>query len=83
MSECHSVSIGSCTDWSPGVPLEIGTQQPLGPEQVVELPSTASRPAPVTRGGMALRFARVKGYRQDKSAADADTIEAARAIYDI
>ena len=27
MSGSHSVSIGSCTDWSPGVPLEIGTQQ--------------------------------------------------------
>jgi len=27
MSESHSVSIGSCTDRSPGVPLEIGTQR--------------------------------------------------------
>lgn len=31
-------------------------------------------------GGVALRFARVKGYRDDKSPADADTIEAVRAF---
>ena len=82
MSECHSVSIGSCTDRSPGVPLEIGTQQPLGPEQVVEVAFDGIQTSSRYPGGMALRFARVKGYRQDKSAADADTIEAVRAIYD-
>ncbi len=32
-------------------------------------------------GGMALRFARVKGYREDKSPAEADTIETVRAIF--
>jgi len=31
--------------------------------------------------GLALRFARVKGYRPDKRAMDADTIETVRAIY--
>jgi DNA ligase-1 len=31
-------------------------------------------------GGVALRFARVKGYRTDKRAADADTIESVRAL---
>src|SRR5205823_1140640 len=31
-------------------------------------------------GGVALRFARVKGYRPDKSAAEADTIDAVRAF---
>jgi DNA ligase-1 len=31
-------------------------------------------------GGVALRFARVKGYRPDKSHAEADTIDAVRAI---
>jgi ATP-dependent DNA ligase len=30
-------------------------------------------------GGVALRFARVKGYRPDKTAAEADTIDAVRA----
>jgi DNA ligase-1 len=31
-------------------------------------------------GGVALRFARVKGYRPDKSPAQADTIETVQAI---
>jgi DNA ligase-1 len=31
--------------------------------------------------GLALRFARVKGYRHDKSAADADTIDSVRALW--
>jgi DNA ligase-1 len=31
-------------------------------------------------GGVALRFARVKRYREDKSAADADTIDSLRAL---
>jgi len=33
-------------------------------------------------GGFALRFARVKRYRDDKSAKDADTIETVRALYE-
>jgi DNA ligase-1 len=32
-------------------------------------------------GGLALRFARVKRYRADKTAAEADTIETVREIY--
>jgi DNA ligase-1 len=32
-------------------------------------------------GGVALRFARVKGYRPDKRAEEADTIETVRAIH--
>jgi len=32
-------------------------------------------------GGLALRFARVKGYRPDKKLEDADTMDAVRAIY--
>lgn len=31
--------------------------------------------------GLALRFARVKRYRMDKNAEDADTIETVRAIF--
>jgi DNA ligase 1 len=31
-------------------------------------------------GGVALRFARVLRYREDKRAADADTIDAVRAL---
>lgn len=52
------------------------------PEQVVEVAFDGIQASSRYPGGMALRFARVKGYRQDKSAADADTIEAVRAIYD-
>ena len=33
-------------------------------------------------GGMALRFARVLRYRDDKSPAEADTIDTVRAIYE-
>ena len=32
-------------------------------------------------GGLTLRFARVKGYRPDKPAAQADTIETIRAMH--
>jgi DNA ligase-1 len=31
-------------------------------------------------GGVALRFARVRGYRPDKTPADADTIETVQAM---
>ena len=31
-------------------------------------------------GGVALRFARIKGYRPDKRAAEADTIDAVRGL---
>ena len=33
-------------------------------------------------GGVALRFARVLRYRDDKSAAEADTIDAVRRLHD-
>ena len=33
-------------------------------------------------GGMALRFARVKGYRPDKNPEDADTLETVRALFE-
>jgi DNA ligase-1 len=33
-------------------------------------------------GGMALRFARVLRYRNDKSPAEADTIDTLRALYE-
>jgi DNA ligase 1 len=37
---------------------------------------------PSLPGGLALRFARVKRYRPDKRAEDADTIETVRAIHE-
>ena len=42
--------------------------------------STACRCRRAIPGGVALRFARVRGYRPDKSPADADTIDAVRAL---
>jgi DNA ligase-1 len=51
------------------------------PELVVEIAFNDLQASPRYPGGLALRFARVKGYRIDKSAADADTIETVRAIF--
>jgi DNA ligase-1 len=51
------------------------------PELVVEIAFNDLQESPHYPGGLALRFARVKGYRGDKSAAEADTIEAVRAIH--
>jgi DNA ligase-1 len=33
-------------------------------------------------GGMALRFARVKGYREDKPAEEADTVATVRNLFE-
>jgi DNA ligase-1 len=51
------------------------------PELVVEVAFDGVQSSSRYRGGLALRFARVKGYRPDKSAADADSIETVRAIH--
>ena len=50
------------------------------PELVVEVAFDGVQASPHYPGGVALRFARVKGYRSDKSAAQADTIETVRAL---
>ncbi len=52
------------------------------PELVVEVAFNEVQASPKYPGGLALRFARVKGYREDKRAAEADTIETVRAIYE-
>ncbi|MGH7628687.1 MAG: ATP-dependent DNA ligase [Gemmatimonadales bacterium] len=51
------------------------------PELVVEVAFNDVQASPQYPGGVALRFARVKRYRPDKGAADADTIAAVRAIH--
>ena len=51
------------------------------PELVVEIAFNDLQDSPHYPGGLALRFARVKGYRPDKSAAEADTIDSVRQIY--
>jgi len=52
------------------------------PELVVEIAFSDVQESPRYPGGLALRFARVKRYREDKRAQDADTIAAVRAIFD-
>ena len=50
------------------------------PEQVVEIAFDGVQRSPRYLGGMALRFARVVRYRDDKTAAEADTIDAVRSL---
>jgi DNA ligase-1 len=51
------------------------------PELVVEIAFDGVQASPQYPGGLALRFARVKRHRPDKSAAQADTIERVREIH--
>jgi DNA ligase-1 len=53
---------------------------PLRPEQVVEIAFDGLQRSTRYPGGLALRFARVVRYRDDKSADEADTIETVRAL---
>jgi DNA ligase-1 len=50
------------------------------PELVVEIALDGVQASTRYAGGVALRFARVRGYRPDKSAGEADTIDAVRAL---
>jgi DNA ligase-1 len=52
------------------------------PELVVEIAFNDVQQSSQYPGGMALRFARVKGYRPDKRADEADTIDAVRRIFE-
>jgi len=52
------------------------------PELVVEVAFNDLQASPRYPGGLALRFARIKRYRGDKTVADADTIDTVRAIYE-
>ena len=51
------------------------------PELVVEVAFDGIQASTRYPGGVALRFARVKGYRPDKPPDEADTIETVRAIH--
>ena len=51
------------------------------PELVAEIEFNNLQTSPQYPGGLALRFARVKAFRLDKSAAQADTISTVRAIH--
>jgi len=50
------------------------------PELVVEIAFNEVQRSSQYPGGVALRFARVKGYRPDKNASEADTIDTVRAF---
>jgi DNA ligase-1 len=54
----------------------------LRPEQVVEIAFDGVQGSTRYPGGMALRFARVVRYRDDKSADDADTVDLVRSFYE-
>ena len=53
----------------------------IRPELVVEIAFNDLQESPHYPGGLALRFARVKRYRADKTAADADSFESVRQVY--
>ena len=61
------------------------TQPPWGvqvrPELVIEVTFNDLQTSTRYPAGLALRFARVKGYRPDKLPADVDTMETVRSIY--
>jgi DNA ligase-1 len=52
------------------------------PELLVEVAFNDIQASPHYPGGLALRFARIKGYRTDKRPEEADTIETVRALYE-
>ncbi len=52
------------------------------PEQVVEIAFDGVQASKRYPGGVTLRFARVLRYREDMTAAEADTIDAVRALWD-
>jgi DNA ligase-1 len=52
------------------------------PELIVEVAFDDIQASPRYPGGLALRFARVKGYRPDKRIDEADTIDTVRELYE-
>ena len=69
------------TEWFPQIETRrTGHTVFVAPVTVVEIAIDGVQRSPRYPGGIALRFARVKGYRPDKGAQDADTIAALRAL---
>src|SRR5690606_35021732 len=72
-------------DWQTQALLERETHRDrmtvyVRPELVVEIAFSDLQASSRYPGGLALRLARVKRYRDDKSVSDADTLEAVRRI---
>jgi DNA ligase 1 len=66
-------------------PLEAEGEPPgvrVRPELVVEVAFDGIQASQRYASGLALRFARVKRYREDKGPADADTVETVRGLYE-
>jgi DNA ligase-1 len=64
---------------------EIGREENVvhvRPELVVEIAVSDIQQSPQYPAGLALRFARVRHYRSDKTAAQADSVEAVRKLFD-
>jgi ATP-dependent DNA ligase I len=64
--------------------LEVGREGPVvyvRPELVVEVAFNGLQRSPQYPGGLALRFARVVRHREDKRAAEADTMAAVRGLH--
>jgi DNA ligase 1 len=66
---------------------ELATEQTdwvvhVRPELVVEIAFDGLQQSPIYPGGLALRFARVRRYREDKLASEADTIGFVRSLYE-
>jgi len=73
--------------WQTGKLLSLETSREghvvhVRPELVAEIAFNEIQASPTYPGGFALRFARVKRYREDKDAKEADTIAAVRALYE-
>ncbi len=67
--------------------LELATERSewvvkVRPELVVEIAFDGLQKSSTYEGGLALRFARVKRYREDKPASDADTIQFVRELFE-
>ncbi|HYP74302.1 MAG TPA: ATP-dependent DNA ligase [Polyangiaceae bacterium] len=67
--------------------LELATERSewlvkVRPEIVVEIAFDGLQKSSTYAGGLALRFARVKRYREDKPASDADTIQFVRELFE-
>jgi DNA ligase 1 len=72
-------------DWQTQTFPELARERPewgvlLAPRLVVEIALDGAQRSPRYPGGLALRFARVLRYRPDKSPAEADTLDAVRAL---
>jgi DNA ligase-1 len=72
-------------DWQTTRFLELETHRDghvvyVRPVQVVEIALDGAQVSTRYPGGVALRFARVRHYRDDKGPEDADSLEAVRAL---